>query len=215
MSTPAAPTTTTDPYRLLLLAGTVAGPLFAVVALAQAALRDGFDPMRHAVSQLALGTGGWVQDVNFAVTGALMIACAIGLRRALRGGRAQRWAPVLVATQGIGFVAAALFSADPGNGFPPGTPTDPEPAITAAGLVHLTCAGIAFIALIAACFVLASRSSAAGERRWAMAGRTSGVLLTLGFATASAGADGGPLAVFAGAVIAWTWLGVTAARLAR
>jgi hypothetical protein len=144
-----------------------------------------------------------------------MIACALGLRRALRGGRAQRWAPALVAVQGIGFVVAAFFSADPGNGFPPGTPADPEPAFTATGMVHLTCAGIAFVALIGACFVLASRSSAMGERRWAIAGRTSGVLLAVGFAAANTGADGGPFAMFVGAVIAWVWVGVTAARLAR
>lgn len=215
MSTPTSTNTRNGTDRLLLLAGTVAGPLFAVVAMAQAALRDGFDPAKHAVSQLSLGFGGWVQTVNFLVTGALMIACAVGLRRALRGGRAGRWAPILAAVQGAGFIAAAIFRADPGNGFPPGTPEDPDPAFSTAGMIHLACAGIAFIALIAACFVLASRFSALGERRWAIAGRTSGVLLALGFAAANTGASGGPLAMFVGAVIAWVWVGVTAAKLTQ
>lgn len=201
--------------RVWLLAGTVAGPLFAVVALAQAAMREGFDPTRHAVSQLALGSAGWVQTANFVVTGALMIGCAVGLRRALRGDRGGRWAPLLTAVLGAGFIVAAVFPADPGNEFPPGTPADPDPAFTTTGIVHLACAGIAFLALIAACFVLASRYSARGDRRWAIAGRASGLLLTLGFAAANSGVDGGPLAMFVGAVIAWIWLGVTSARLAR
>jgi hypothetical protein len=199
--------------KLLLLAGTVAGPLFVIVALAQAVLREGFDPLRHAVSQLALGEGGWVQVANFAVTGLLMIVCAVGLRRALRGGRGGRWAPILIAVMGVGFVVAAFLPADPGNGFPPGTGSEASFSVT--GMLHLACAGIAFIALIAACFVLASRFSGMGWRGWAIAGRTSGVLAAIGFAAANSGVVGGPLAMFVGVVIAWLWVGVSAARLAR
>ena len=199
--------------RRLLLAGTVAGPLFVVLALAQAVLREGFDPLRHAVSQLSLGDGGWVQVANFAVTGLLMLVCAIGLRRVLGRGRGGRWAPVLIAVMGLGFVVAAFLPADPGNGFPPGTGSEASFSVT--GVLHLACAGIAFIALIAACFVLASRFSRIGWRGWASAGRTSGVLLAIGFAAASSGVVGGPLAMFVGVVIAWLWVGVSAARLAR
>ncbi|WP_246080183.1 DUF998 domain-containing protein [Nonomuraea mesophila] len=207
------PTTPSGTTRLFLLAGTVAGPLFAIVALAQAVLREGFNPLRHAVSQLSLGEGGWVQVANFAVTGLLMLACAIGLRRVLRGGRGGRWAPVLIAVMGVGFVVAALLPADPGNGFPPGTGS--EAAFSVTGMLHLACAGIAFIALIAACFVLASRFSGMSRRGWAITGRTSGVLLAIGFAAANSGVVGGPLAMFVGVIIAWLWVGVSAARLVR
>ncbi|TDC10688.1 DUF998 domain-containing protein [Nonomuraea longispora] len=191
----------------------MAGPLFAIVALAQAVLREGFDPLRHAVSQLSLGEGGWIQVANFAVTGLLMLACAIGLRRVLRGGRGGQWAPILIAAMGVGFVAAALLPADPGNGFPPDTGS--EAAFSVTGMLHLACAGIAFIALIAACFVLASRFSGMSWRGWAIAGRTSGVLLAIGFAAANSGVVGGPLAMFVGVIIAWLWVGVSAARLVR
>jgi hypothetical protein len=200
--------------RQLLLAGAAAAPLFALVAIAQAAVRSGFDPMRHAVSQLTLGSGGWVQILNFVVTGALMIACAVGLRRVLQGGTGARWVPILVAVQGAGFVAAAFFPADPGNGFPPETAGSP-PMFSATGMIHLACAGIAFLALAAACFVLARRFGATGERGWAIAGRVGGVLLLVGFGYANSGSYGGPLAMFVGVLAAWLWVGVSAARLAR
>ncbi|WP_243717747.1 DUF998 domain-containing protein [Actinomadura sp. KC345] len=213
MTTAPTPSDTMGPTRPLLLAGTVAGPLFAVVSAAQALLREGFDPLRHAVSQLTLGPGGWVQSASFVLTGLLTIACAAGLRTALRGGRGRLWAPVLVGVQGAGFVAAAAFPADPGNGFPPGSPA--TATVTATGMLHLTCAGIAFLALIAACFVLASRFSADDARNWAIIGRIAGVLLFVGFAFANTGATGGTLAMFVGAVAAWVWVGASAARLAR
>jgi hypothetical protein len=43
--------------RTLLADGVVAGPLFALLWLGQAAPREGFDPTRHAASLLANGPG--------------------------------------------------------------------------------------------------------------------------------------------------------------
>lgn len=196
------PTIATSP---LLVAGALGGPVFVVSSLIQGLTREGFDPMRHAVSQLGLGPGGVVQVLTFVVSGVLMILGGIGLRRALRGGRGARAVPVLVAIEGAGFVAAGVFPADPGNGFPPGS----ESAFSATGMVHLACAGIAFIALIAACFVLASRLTRGGDRGWAIAGRAGAILLALGFVFANTGMTGGPLALFIGAAIAWIWFGLT------
>lgn len=198
----------TGTTTLLLIAGAAGGPVFVVASLIQALTREGFDPLRHAVSQLALGPGGIVQVVTFVVSGALMILGAVGLRQAFRGGRGARAAPVLLSIEGIGFIAAGLLPADPGNGFPPGS----EEGFSATGMLHLACAGIAFIALIAACFVLASRMAAGGNRSWAIIGRVSAVLLALGFLFANTGMTGGPLALFIGASIAWVWFGITLLR---
>ena len=189
----------------LLVAGALGGVVFAASSLVQAVVREGFDPLRHAVSQLVLGPGGAVQIVTFVVAGVLMILGGIGLRRALHGGRGARAVPVLIMIEGLGFIAAGTFRADPGNGFPPGS----EAAFSVTGMVHLACAGIAFIALIAACFVLASRISKQGDRAWAVAGRVSAILFALGFLFANTGTTGGPLALFIGATIAWVWFGLT------
>ncbi|WP_082599878.1 DUF998 domain-containing protein [Agromyces sp. Root81] len=65
--------------RILLAAGVAIAPIFLAIALAQMALRPGFDITRHAVSSLTNGDLGWVQTLNFVVTGALAILFAVGV----------------------------------------------------------------------------------------------------------------------------------------
>ena len=78
--------TSTDDARLtkrLLTCGIVAGPLYIILGLIQMAIRPGFDITRHSLSLLANGDLGWIQILNFLVTGILLIAGAIGMKRAL------------------------------------------------------------------------------------------------------------------------------------
>lgn len=44
--------------KSLLGYGVIAGPIYVISVAAQAATRDGFDPTRHAASQLANGNLG-------------------------------------------------------------------------------------------------------------------------------------------------------------
>src|SRR3954454_12334682 len=93
-------TDTCDPgtrvTRSLLGYGVLAGPIYVTVSLAQAVTRPGFDLSRHEWSLLATGPHGWIQITNLVLTGAMVLAFAVGLRRALAGGPAARWAPRLV-----------------------------------------------------------------------------------------------------------------------
>ncbi len=57
--------------RRLLGCGVAAGPVFVVVFVAEGAVRDGYRPLRHPVSSLALGPRGWIQAGNFPVAGTL------------------------------------------------------------------------------------------------------------------------------------------------
>src|SRR6516164_11303750 len=107
--------------RALLTCGVVAGPLFTVVGLTQAFTRPGFDLTRHALRLLENGDLGWIQISSFLLTGLLFVACAVGMRRTLRGSRGGTWGPLLIAVMGVGLIGAAFFRADPGLGFPPGT----------------------------------------------------------------------------------------------
>src|SRR5207253_6149221 len=106
--------------RALLGAGLIAGLLYIVVGLIQMLIRPGFDIRRHELSLMSNGDLGWIQIGNFVVTGLLVIAAAIGMRRVLRGNRGGTWGPLLVAVYGAGLIAAGAFVADPMNGFPPG-----------------------------------------------------------------------------------------------
>ena len=111
--------------RSLLGYGVLAGPFYVSVSLAQAVVRPGFDLSRHEWSLLANGPHGWIQMANLAVTGAMVLAFAVGLRRALADGPASRWAPRLIGVYGACLVAAGAFRADPAYGFPAGTPEGP------------------------------------------------------------------------------------------
>ncbi len=138
--TPVARTT-----KSLLGYGVIAGPLYAVVSLAQALTRPGFDVSKHAWSLLENGHLGWIQIANFALTGAMTVAAAVGLRRALAPGRARTWAPALIGAYGAGMVGAAVFRADPAAGFPLGTPE--TTAVSWHGMLHFMLGGIGFLCL--------------------------------------------------------------------
>jgi uncharacterized membrane protein YwzB len=152
----------------LLAAGLAAGPVLGLTWLAQGLVRDGYDFTRHPMSLLALGDGGWVQIANFCVTGGLMLACSTGLRRVLPGGPGARRIPRLVAAIGAGLIAAGLFTADPGAGFPAGAP-EGAPELTAHGIVHEVSHLVVVAAWIALCFVLRTRFARQGDRSWARA----------------------------------------------
>jgi hypothetical protein len=153
----------------LLAAGVVAGPLFLAVWLVQAITRDGFDPTYHPLSLLSLGGLGWIQIASFVVTGALYVACAVGMRRALRGGRGATWGPLLIGVQGIGLIVAGVCVTDAGAGFPPGTPDGPPAQGTWHGALHEVGYALTTLAWLAACVVYARRFAAQRQRAWVRA----------------------------------------------
>src|SRR5215831_16792598 len=71
----------TETRMRLLRWGMMAGPFYLAVGLAQAFTRQGFDFARHPLSVLANGPGGWIQTANFVITGAMVIAAAVGVQR--------------------------------------------------------------------------------------------------------------------------------------
>ncbi|OUC90114.1 DUF998 domain-containing protein [Streptosporangium minutum] len=210
----AASTGTSAATRSLLTCAAVAGPLWAVVALAQAATREGFDLTRHPLSLLSNGSLGWLQITDFLVAGVLTIAGAAGLRRALHGAPGGRWAPRLVRVNGIGMIAAGVFVMDPADGFPAGTPYG-MPELTWHSYGHMAAGSIAFIALIAACYVLGHHFSRAGNRGHAIASRVAGTALLVGNGWSMSGGTAGSLTLAVGAITAMLWVSLTAARLRR
>ena len=206
---------TAVPARTLLGAGLVAGPLYVGVSLAQALTREGFDLTRHPWSALANGDLAWIQMSNLAVTGLLVIAFAIGLRRVLATGRGSRWAPRTVALFGLGMVVAAFLRADPVQGFPTGTPAGYQ-EVSWHGIGHMMAAGVGFIGIVAACFILARRFAAAGERRWAIASRAIGSFFVASFAGLSGtGSSTGIIAFTLGVVAVFAWIAAVAVRYRR
>ncbi len=201
--------------RPLLTAAVVAGPLWAAVALAQAAGRTGFDLTRHPLSALSNGSFGWVQITNFVVAGLLLVAGAAGLRRAMRGTRGGVWAPRLTGVAGVGMIAAGALVMDPADGFPAGTPAGVPVTMSWHGVGHMAAGTITFIALIGACWVLARHFAAAGRRGTAVAGVVAGTALLIGNGWAMTGGPAGSLTLAAGAIAAQLFVSAAAALLRR
>ena len=129
----------------LLRFGIVAGPFYLAVGLAQAFVREGFDLARHPLSLLANGPGGWVQTANFVLTGLMVLAAAIGFGRALGpGSRGLTWS---LGGFGLSMIVAAIFPADPVDGFPPGTPEGFPTSISTTGLAHFIAGALGFLCL--------------------------------------------------------------------
>jgi hypothetical protein len=139
-----------------LALGMAAGPLFVVIGLAQAFTRDGFDLRRDTLSLLSNGDLGWIQVLNFILSGLLYVAGALGMRRALPTGRASTWGPRLLGAFGVGMIGSGVFRPDPGFGFPPGAPAG-APATTSwhSGL-HYTIASLTLVALVVATVAISS-----------------------------------------------------------
>lgn len=191
--------------QLLLKCGVVAGPLYLIVGLGQALTRDGFDMRYHALSLLSNGSLGWIQILNFAVSGGLVIAGAAGLRRALAGGRGGTWGPLLLGIYGVGLLGTAAFVADPASGFPPGATI--QATLSRSGLMHFVFGGIGFYALIAACFVFVRRFASSRDTGWAAFSAFTGIAFFVSFAAIASGSTSAVtmLAFYGAVALAWAW----------
>ena len=165
----------------LLLGSAVAGLLgFVVTFLVEGALRPGYRPWRHAISQLSLGPFGWVNTIAVLVAAASLLVFAAGLRDALPTGVGSTWGPRLIGVTGACFLLAAIFPIDPGLGYPPAIPAQHS----LPGLVHGLAITVAVGCLSAACFVMARRF--AGDpawRGWARYSTVTGVVVGAGYVT--------------------------------
>lgn len=201
--------------RTLLRAGIVAGALYLALGLAQALLREGFDFARHPLSVLANGPGGWVQTANFVVSGLLVIAAALGIRRVLGAdARALAW---FLGAFGAGMLVAAVFPADPVDGFPPGTPEGYPTSISTAGMIHFIAGTLGFVALAVSCFLAARAMRRRNEPSLARLSLVAGLAVLLGF-------FGGPLlgggalmiaGIWFAVVVGWAWLTILSLKLYR
>lgn len=139
--------------RRLLVAGVSGGPLFYGLVVAQLFWRPGFNVVRHPLSLLSLGDGGWVQRAAFVIAGLLVIAGAAGLRRPLLARFGRAWGAALIGIFGAGTSLAGVFPPDAAFGFPPGTPAGAPATMTTHSMLHGICFDSAFLCVIIATFI--------------------------------------------------------------
>jgi len=141
---------------ILLTCGVAGTALFPIIYVTLGATRPGYDAWRQAISALSLGPGGWIQQLNFALCGVSVLWSAYVWRKILAGGVCATWYPIIRGIEGVGLIAIAIFSTDPGYGYPPGTPSGPGPS-TLGGTLHLVFTILVVQAMTLGLFVIARR----------------------------------------------------------
>ncbi|GAB7037735.1 MULTISPECIES: DUF998 domain-containing protein [Catenuloplanes] len=149
--------------RLVLLCGAVSPVLLIVGLLWDGATRDGYDQVRHGVSQLTSGDGGVVARLLFVSCGALLLAAVLIGSRSPRS--ALRWQRRLLGLVAVGLVIAGLFPTDPALGYPPGA----RDAVSVAGALHQAGGTTLFAGVVAAAVVAGRDARRHGRSRWAAA----------------------------------------------
>ena len=174
----------------------------------------GYDIRRNAISQLSLGDLGWIQITSFLLTGLLAVACAIGVRRALRGQRAGTWGALLIGTFGLGLIIAGLFPPDPAFGFPPGAPAGRITPMSGHASLHALGFFISRLSTIAGVLVFARRFHGSGNGGWVAYLVASAIAAPLLIVLSAAILSwAGVIVAVAGAVM-FGWVGAVATRLA-
>jgi len=208
--------------RWLLTCGVAAPVLFVVAFLIDGAVRLGYDPATTPVSQLLLGGQGWLEIVNFILSGGLIVAFAVGLRRELTVSRGSRWGPIMIGVAGLGLVIAGVFMPDPAFGYPPGTPSGAIQSSSGHATVHLLAALFVFGGLPIACLIFARRFRATRDAAWSGYSLISGLGMPIVFVIYAAGAGGaGGLEVVAGWLerasigIGFAWVGLLTIHFLR
>lgn len=201
--------------KALLACGLVAGPVFLVVSGVQAAVRTGFEFTRHALSLLTLGDLGWVQVANFVGSGLLVMACAVGMSRAMRPGRGGVWGPLLVGVYGLGATLAGIFTPDPALGFPPGTPPGVPSAMSWHSALHGVVFLVAFLSLFGACLVFARGFAAGSHHWWAIYCVGTGLVAALFIVQGMTHPRASGLAFTIAGLLTWGWVTVIASHLMK
>ena len=136
--------------RLSLWAGIV-GPLFFVlVLLIDGWLTPGYSAMTEVVSFLEVGPTGWIQCLNFVLTGLLFILFACGFFQWMRPRSSSGWlsmTTVLIALSGVGMIMAGLILPEA-----PGTSQ-----MTVRWILHTIAFSLVFLPLGLACFFVGGK----------------------------------------------------------
>ena len=99
---------------LLAVCGMVAPILFALAVIVLGFIREDYSHLSHTISDLGeIGSRNMAgQNVNFILTGLLILAFSFGLYRGTSPGKRVKVASLLVAVTGLGVAGAGVFPDD-------------------------------------------------------------------------------------------------------
>lgn len=154
------------------LFGIIAPVFFVTTFTIEGWLRPGYSAASMFVSELSLGPWGWVQIVNFLITGTLIFLFGRGLVAQLKTGKAAKFGPIILQIIGLSLVASGPFITDPSVIFD-------QHSIH--GIIHGIFGAIVFSLAPISCFIFLRRFRSDSSWRlfawWALA---VGILLVVG-----------------------------------
>ena len=118
----------------LAIAGIVAPVWFITLVIVQGILQPDYSHIAMPISALAAWPAGWIQNVNFFVSGALLAAFVIGLNGAIRPTRFGLLGIALLLASSVSLWIAGLFPWINVNG----VPTEPPAHVVGAVLTFLS-----------------------------------------------------------------------------
>jgi hypothetical protein len=187
----------------------------------EGATRADYNPIRYPISSLSIGDMGWMQMTNFIVTGLLLLAFALGLKRALQFSVAKSKGVLLIGLVGMGLIGAGICSSDPIYGYPPNKPLVLA-QFTLHGHLHDFFSMFVFVCLPWACFIFRRRFIQNGDKGWASYSGFTGFAMPLAFVITAIGfKQVAWFADYAGAfqrltlIIGFTWIALLGIRIMK
>jgi hypothetical protein len=148
--------------RTLLSFGIAGAIMFPLLTAIQASVRQGFSLAAHPFGLLSLGAFGWIQILNFVVSGLFFLLFAVGIQRALNP--TSFWIPLLFKAYGLLTILDGIFVLDPVLGFPPGTPAGVPETLSWHATAHYLIWLAVFLCIVLVEFIFSRRF--AKEKKW-------------------------------------------------
>ena len=136
--------------------------MFPLLTVIQGLVRQGFSLTAHPLSLLSVGALGWIQILNFVVSGLFFLLFAEGIQRVLAP--MSFWIPLLFKAYGLLTIAGGIFVIDPMLGFPPGTPNGLPATLSWHAIAHNLIFFAIFLCIVLIEFIFSRRY--AKEKMW-------------------------------------------------
>ncbi len=126
-------------------AGIIGSVLFVGIFTVEGFLRGGYDPLKMYISELSLGSRGWIQMANFVMIGLLLLVFSRGIAAEFKTGPASRGGVWILAVIAVLFVVSGFFVMDPAD--------TPSTRLSFQGTIHGLAGGIIFLLMPICIFV--------------------------------------------------------------
>jgi len=135
--------------RQLTWAGIIGPPLFVAIFTLEGWFRPGYEPTRMYVSELSLGSRGWIQNVNFVVFGLLFLVFSRSVAAEFQSGKASRGGIILLTIIAICYLSFGFLVMDPVS--------TPRNEMTLHGMLHGFLGEVVLSLMPVSCFVFLRR----------------------------------------------------------